>query len=129
TKVLDTNVLDFIYYNNYERTGDTYVRNLFQAIVIYYYDKFGDNHLDTAVIKILKWSYRIRMEKFSVRVETIENEVQSKNSILHYIDQIIHSKDILKYSISLNIKEVNRKNIHVLNSLFNFNFEELKDEK
>ncbi|HHV7156481.1 TPA: hypothetical protein ACUM3G_001921, partial [Haemophilus influenzae] len=74
-------------------------------------------------------SYRIRMEKFSVRVETIENEVQSKNSILHYIDQIIHSKDILKYSISLNIKEVNRKNIHVLNSLFNFNFEELKDEK
>lgn len=129
TKVLDTNVLDFIYYNNYERTGDTYVRNLFQAIVIYYYDKFGDNHLDTAVIKILKWSYRIRMEKFSVRVETIENEVQSKNSILHYIDQIIHSKDILKYSISLNIKEVNRKNIHVLNSLFNFNFEEIKDEK
>ena len=112
------NILDFIYYNKHRRTGDTYVRNLFQAIVLYYYDRFGDNHLDVAVLRILKWSYKIRIKNSSVRVETIENAAQSQMGILHYIDQMVHSKEILKYRIDIEEKDKIRKDIEELNLFF-----------
>ena len=112
------NILDFIYYDKHRRSGDTYVRNLFQSIVLYYYDKFGDNHLDVAVLKILKWSYKIRIKNSSVRVETIENAAQSQMGILHYIDQMVHSKEILKYRIDIEEKDKIRKDIEELNLFF-----------
>lgn len=112
------NILDFIYYDNHRRTGDTYVRNLFQSIVLYYYDRFGDNHLDAAVLKILKWTYKIRIKNSSVRVETIENAAQSQMGILHYIDQMVHSKEILKYRIDIEEKDKVRKDIKELNLFF-----------
>lgn len=116
--VLNKNILDFIYYDQHRRTGDTYVRNLFQSIVLYYYDRFGDNHLDAAVLKILKWTYKIRIKNSSVRVETIENAAQSQLGILHYIDQMVHSKEILKYRIDIEEKDKIRKDIEELNLFF-----------
>ena len=115
---LNKNILDFIYYDKHRRTGDTYVRNLFQSIVLYYYDRFGDNHLDAAVLKILKWSYKIRIKNSSVRVETIENAAKNQTGILHYIDQMVHSKEILKYQINVEEKDKIRKDIEELNLFF-----------
>ena len=118
TNVLNKNILDFIYYDKHRRSGDTYVRNLFQSIVLYYYDRFGDNHLDAAVLKILKWTYKIRIKNSSVRVETIENAAKSQMGILHYIDQMVHSKEILKYRIDIEEKDKIRKDIEELNLFF-----------
>lgn len=128
TNVLNKNILDFIYYNKHRRTGDTYVRNLFQSIVLYYYDRFGDNHLDAAVLKILKWTYKIRIKNSSVRVETIENAAQSQMGILHYIDQMVHSKEILKYRVEIEEKDKIRKDIKNLNLFFDIK-EDLMHEK
>jgi hypothetical protein len=128
TNVLNKNILDFIYYDKHRRTGDTYVRNLFQSIVLYYYDRFGDNHLDAAVLKILKWTYKIRIKNSSVRVETIENAAQSQMGILHYIDQMVHSKEILKYRVEIEEKDKIRKDIENLNLFFDIK-EDLMHEK
>ena len=93
------NVLELLNYAKSRRTGDVYVRRLFQAVVLYYYDKFGDCDLNIAVRQILKWAYRIRIEQDSVRVETIENTAKDENGLLHYIDQILHSKEMLSYKV------------------------------
>ena len=47
----------------------------------------------------MKWAYRIRIEQDSVRVETIENTAKDENGLLHYIDQILHSKEMLSYKV------------------------------
>ncbi|OOF80491.1 hypothetical protein BKG92_10450 [Rodentibacter ratti] len=96
----EIDVLDLIHnYEKSNRIGDVFIRRLFQAVVLYYYDKFGNSDLDIAVKQILKWAYKFRIENYSIRVETIENAAKDQNGILHYIDQMIHSKEILSYYI------------------------------
>lgn len=117
----EVSVLDLI--NNYgksNRTGDVYIRRLFQSVVLYYYDKFGDDDLNIAVKQILKWAYRIRIEQYSVRIETIENAAKDQNGLLHYIDQMIHSKEILNYYIPKLDKEkrLNDKDVRDIQFLF-----------
>ncbi|MGM0586929.1 MAG: DUF262 domain-containing protein [Bacteroidota bacterium] len=67
-------ILHTIYnYEKANRTGDTYVRNLFLASLIYYVDRFGTHGLSEAVKRLFVWSYRKRLEMFAVRVETVAN--------------------------------------------------------
>lgn len=62
-------------YDGYNRTGDMYVRNLFIASLIYYIDKFGSYGLSDAIKRLFVWSYRLRLEMYAVRVETVANHV------------------------------------------------------
>nr|WP_314739221.1 DUF262 domain-containing protein [uncultured Haemophilus sp.] len=120
------NVLELINYGMSWRTGDVYVKRLFQATLLYYYDKFGNNDLSNAVRQILKWAYRIRIEQVSVRIESIENAAQDINGLLHYIDQMVNSNEILSYSIDNPVKK-KRKDIGPIKDLFP-NMVDEKDE-
>lgn len=112
-------VLDLIHNYDYSwRTGDVYIRRLFQATLLYYYDKFGDNDLSNAVRQILKWAYRIRIMQDSVRIESIENAAQDINGLLHYIDQMVNSNEILSYSIDNPLKLVRLNEIGDIRKLF-----------
>lgn len=68
--------------NEYEgshRTGDRYIRNLFDCLLMYYCDKFGDAQLSSAIEKIFIWAYTLRLEKHAVQWATVENHVKADN--------------------------------------------------
>jgi len=68
------------------RSGDGYVRTLFDSALIFYIDKFATDRLSEAIEKIFIWAYRCRISQYSVQLATIDNYVLKKNifSLLKY---------------------------------------------
>ena len=68
------------------RSGDGYVRTLFDSALIFYIDKFATDRLSEAIEKIFIWAYRCRISQYSVQLATIDNYVLEKNifSLLKY---------------------------------------------
>ncbi|MEK6451037.1 MULTISPECIES: DUF262 domain-containing protein [unclassified Myroides] len=66
-------------YDGWERTGDTYVRTLFECALVFYVDKFGFNHINEAVEKIFAWAYRLRLEYYAIQFVSVDNYVLSNN--------------------------------------------------
>lgn len=60
-------------YSNRNHTGDTYVRQLFNCLLIYYVDRFGFAEINKVVRKIFRYAYQIRLTKYSVKLATIDN--------------------------------------------------------
>ncbi len=76
------------------RTGDAYVRNVFDCCILYYLDKFGNYKLDTAIEKFFIWTYRDRLEKFSVQLATVDNRGIERNGFFRIIREAIDTKDV-----------------------------------
>lgn len=68
------------------RSGDRYVRILFDCTLIFYIDKFATDRLSEAIEKIFIWAYHCRIRQYSVQLATIDNYVREKNifSLLKY---------------------------------------------
>lgn len=80
---LAQNILQEI--NQYEgnhRTGDRYVRNLFDCLLMYYCDKFGSAELSRAIEKIFIWAYTLRLENYAVQWASVENHVKADNRFI-----------------------------------------------
>lgn len=85
-------------YSGKDRTGDKYVRNLFDCALAFYVDKFGMVEMERAVERIFIWSYSLRLTMHSVQLASMDN-----HALAHpYIFKTI--KDALKPSDFLNIK-------------------------
>lgn len=104
--------------NNQEycyRVGDKYLKDLFECIVLFYFDKFGDSYLDEFISKVFLWVYRIRFECQRISFKTIEDKVCSKNGLLYYIarsttpSQVISNS--LRYIPTLDKDNLNFKNV------------------
>ncbi len=68
--------------NTYEgkhRTGDRYVRTIFDSLLIAYYDKFGQDDLSLAIEKIFIWSYSLRLKRYAVQLASMDNHVLENN--------------------------------------------------
>ncbi|WP_191603765.1 DUF262 domain-containing protein [Marinomonas algicola] len=61
------------------RQGDRYVRRMFDALVLCYYDRFGTQDLPRAIEYIFIWAYSLRLEKGSVYLQGIEKHVRENN--------------------------------------------------
>lgn len=85
-------------YPGKDRTGDKYVRNLFDCALAFYVDKFGVVEIDRAIERIFIWSYSLRLTMHSVQLASIDNYALSHPHIFKTI------KDALKPSDFLNIK-------------------------
>lgn len=97
---LPNNLLNFIdSYSGSHRIGDRYIKNLFQCLVMLYYDKFGQENLSQAILKIFKWSYRIRLMQSRVYYRTVEKEVFTPNSLFSHLIRVNHSKNFLEFMI------------------------------
>lgn len=59
-------------YNGHWRKGDTYVRELYKGIVLFYYDKFGQEEFEKYYKLLYTYSYKLRLEKKSVRYTSID---------------------------------------------------------
>ncbi|WP_252180119.1 DUF262 domain-containing protein [Endozoicomonas sp. 4G] len=89
--------------NNYEgrsRKGDHYVRNLFYCAVMFYYDRFGDEALESAATICFLWSYRIRLEQHRVVIESIDNHAREPDGLISTIKRALHHNQVLSYPIA-----------------------------
>ena len=62
-------------YPGMHRDGDRYVREIFDCLMIYYYDKFGIEELSRAIEKIFVWAYGVRIRMQVVQWVTVDNHV------------------------------------------------------
>ncbi|WP_296315179.1 DUF262 domain-containing protein [Winogradskyella sp. UBA3174] len=83
-------------YSGKNRTGDRYVRNLFDCCLLYYLDKFGNYKLDQAIEKFFIWTYTKRLDKYSVQLATIDNRGMESDGFFRIIREAIDSKDIFQ---------------------------------
>ena len=69
-------------YDGRERTGDRHVRNLFNCLLMMYYDKFGSTEVERAIKHIFVWAYTLRLENYAVQWASIENHVRDDNRFM-----------------------------------------------
>ena len=80
------------------RVGDKYLKNLFECIVLFYFDKFGEIYLDEFINKAFLWVYRIRFEYQRITFKTIEDEAHSKNGLFNHIEKSSMPIQVLRYT-------------------------------
>ena len=66
-------------YGKRNRTGDQYVRSMFDCALIFYIDKFGTQRLSAAIEKCFIWAYRCRIRQQVVQLATMDNHVLNNN--------------------------------------------------
>ena len=66
-------------YDARHRTGDRYVRMIFDCLLIYYIDKFGYAEISRAIEKIFIWAYSLRLQMKVVQLATMDNHVLNNN--------------------------------------------------
>ena len=83
------------------RVGDKYLKNLFECIILFYFDKFGEVYLDEFVNKAFLWVYRIRFEYQRITFKTIEDEAHSKNGLFNHIEKSSTPIQVLRYTSAI----------------------------
>lgn len=90
-EVLDT-------YDGRRRTGDRYVRVLFDSLLLYYQDRFGDAEWSRAVEKAFIWAYALRLEKQVVQLASMDNHVLERN-LFRVLRETVQPADFLRYPL------------------------------
>lgn len=95
----EENIVKLVYKNQYSyRDGENYLRDMFECIMIYYTDKFGDNELAAFIEKAFVWCYYLRFEYQRLGFESIDNYV-IKNNLFTTIKDAKQPKDVLKFTL------------------------------
>lgn len=68
-------------YTRKHRTGDKYIRNMFDCALIFYIDKFGSHELSMAIERCFIWAYQCRIQYKAVQLATMDNYVLGRNFI------------------------------------------------
>ena len=74
-----SNKIEGYHYNGRHRTGDQYVRSMFDCLLMYYIDKFGAEELSRAIEKIFIWAYSLRLKMKAIQVATMDKHVLDNN--------------------------------------------------
>jgi len=95
---LESNVVKFLntYAHSY-RVGDKYLRNLFECMLLFYFDKFGDNNFSEFMTKAFLWVYRLRFEYQRISFKTIEDAALSKDGLLTHIEKSITPAQVMRF--------------------------------
>tara|TARA_R110000744_G_scaffold62154_4_gene128232 strand:- start:37 stop:1470 length:1434 start_codon:yes stop_codon:yes gene_type:complete len=80
------------------RTGDGYVRTLFDCAVIFYLDKFGAHQLSQAIEKLFIWAYSCRLEMQVVGIERMDKHALT-NNVFERIKQAVQPSDVLNWAL------------------------------
>lgn len=110
-------VLDSDEYKGKNRTGDKYVRTLFDCAVIYYLDKFGPAEIKRAIEKFFLWAYQLRLKQFSVQLASIDNYALESPFVFKTIRDAVHPKDVLSIQIPV-VKNVDSTKTEPIEKLF-----------
>jgi hypothetical protein len=90
-------------YPSRTRTGDGYIRTLFDCAVIFYLDKFGSHQLSQAIEKLFIWAYSCRLEMQVVQIERMDKHALT-NNVFEFIKQAVQPSDVLNWPLKT-IKE------------------------
>ncbi len=105
--------------NTYEgrsRTGDRYVRSIFDCLLIYYIDKFGQIEISRAIEKIFVWSYSLRLTLQVVQLASMDNHVL-ENNLFRLIKEANRPGDFINCSLPV-IRENRSTNTGKIEALF-----------
>ena len=80
------------------RTGDCYVRAIFDCLLIYYIDKFGHAEISRAIEKIFIWAYSLRLQMQVVQLASMDNHVL-ENNLFRLIKEATRPSDFINYSL------------------------------
>lgn len=82
-------------YDARTRTGDQYVRSLFDCALLYYLDKFGKVEIDRAIEKFFIWAYSLRLTQQNVQLASMDNYALEAPFLFKTIKDSIHPKQVL----------------------------------
>ena len=102
-------------YPNRKRTGDQFVRAMFDCALIYYMDKFGGVELSNAIQKIFIWTFQVRIKQQSVQLATIDNHVLAQNLFLR-IKEATQPAEVLSLNLPTLSNSDNKNNIRDSNA-------------
>lgn len=105
-------------YDGKDRTGDKYVRMLFDCAMLYYIDKFGLRAIESAVEKIFIWAYSIRLTYQSLQMASVDNYVVQDFNIFKSIKEAIYKEEIINIELPLVKVNTNTHKIDDLVTLF-----------
>lgn len=86
-------------YKERGRVGDKFTRALFDAALLFYYDKFGTEAIDKAILKIFLWAYSLRLRQYTVQRATMDNYARESNSAFRAIHSAIKPFDLMNWQI------------------------------
>lgn len=99
-------------YDGSHRTGDGYLRILFYAMVLMYYDKFATHGLDVALSRIFNWVFRERLDKERIDWGTIEKIVAERDGLFDVLLHAIHPEQIANF-IVMPLSKSNSKSVQL----------------
>lgn len=85
-------------YPGRNRTGDRYVRILFDCLLLYYIDKFGKERIELAIEKIFVWAYSLRLEMQSLQLASMDNHVL-ENNLFRSLRHAVQPDEFLSMSL------------------------------
>lgn len=81
-------------YDGRYRTGDKYVRMLFDCALLFYIDKFGRQDISKAIEKIFIWAYRIRLTYQNLQLVSVDNYVVREMNLFKIIKEASFPKEL-----------------------------------
>lgn len=102
-------------YSDRHRTGDKYVRAIFDCGLIFYMDKFGTAELSSAIEKIFIWAYRLRIKQQAVQLATMDNHVLNHN-LFRIIKDATLPSDVLSIQLHSLTDADNKNNTRKANA-------------
>ncbi|WP_201555540.1 DUF262 domain-containing protein [Psychrobacter sp. 72-O-c] len=103
-------------YSHWWRQGDRYVRRMFSALVLCYYDRFGEQDLARAIEYIFIWTYSLRLQNSSVYLESVEKHIR-RNNLFMRLQQSLLPVDFLNKPLP-QILEIKASNIEGIKTIF-----------
>lgn len=103
-------------YSHWWRQGDKYVRRMFNALVLCYYDRFGAYDLARAIEYIFIWAYSLRLQNVSVYLESVEKHIRH-NNLFKRLQESLSPIDFLNKPLPI-VLEINGTNIKGIKNIF-----------
>ena len=81
--------------------GDKYIRLLFDAACLFYYDKFGTDNFKRAMDRIFAWTYGKRLKAYAIKLASVDNLAcgEESESFFTMLHNSVKPNDILNWSV------------------------------
>jgi hypothetical protein len=96
-------------YPSRRRTGDRYVRILFDCLLLYYADKFGAVEISRAIETLFVWTYSLRLEQETVQLASMDNYAIGPNNLFQRIRDALHPIEVINVKLSSVARVKSRK--------------------
>jgi uncharacterized protein with ParB-like and HNH nuclease domain len=87
-------------YTGVTRKGDQYVKNLFKCVLMFYFDKFGEERLKQAGLLCFLWAYSIRINLQTLQMASMDNHALSPNNLFLKVNNAIYAKDVFSFIVT-----------------------------